>query len=206
VPSPAACTTRCRARVRYIAAGGYNTASGEGALVDGGFNSTGQRHFATIPGGYANSAAGTYSFAAGARASAAQPARSCGATAPTATRCSPRRARISSWRRRGVTFWTNAEHRRRDTRAGIRHVGLSERSQFEDRRCATRRCRSAGESRGVADRALELQVERGVRHVGPMAQDFYAAFGVGEDDKAHSPRSTKTASRSPRSRRCTPEC
>jgi hypothetical protein len=25
--------------------------------------------------------------------------------------------------------------------------------------------------------------ERGVRHVGPMAQDFHAAFGVGEDDK-----------------------
>jgi hypothetical protein len=25
--------------------------------------------------------------------------------------------------------------------------------------------------------------EHGVRHVGPMAQDFYAAFKVGEDDK-----------------------
>jgi hypothetical protein len=25
--------------------------------------------------------------------------------------------------------------------------------------------------------------ERGVRHVGPMAQDFYAAFHVGEDDR-----------------------
>jgi hypothetical protein len=25
--------------------------------------------------------------------------------------------------------------------------------------------------------------ERGVRHVGPMAQDFYAAFNVGEDDR-----------------------
>ena len=25
--------------------------------------------------------------------------------------------------------------------------------------------------------------ESGVRHVGPMAQDFYAAFGVGEDDR-----------------------
>jgi hypothetical protein len=24
--------------------------------------------------------------------------------------------------------------------------------------------------------------ERGVRHIGPMAQDFYAAFKVGEDD------------------------
>jgi hypothetical protein len=25
--------------------------------------------------------------------------------------------------------------------------------------------------------------ERGVRHLGPMAQDFYAAFRIGEDDK-----------------------
>ena len=25
--------------------------------------------------------------------------------------------------------------------------------------------------------------ERGVRHVGPMAQDFYAAFRAGEDDR-----------------------
>jgi hypothetical protein len=25
--------------------------------------------------------------------------------------------------------------------------------------------------------------ERGVRHVGPMAQDFYAAFKIGEDDR-----------------------
>ena len=25
--------------------------------------------------------------------------------------------------------------------------------------------------------------EHGVRHVGPMAQDFYAAFNVGEDDR-----------------------
>jgi hypothetical protein len=27
------------------------------------------------------------------------------------------------------------------------------------------------------------KTEPGVRHVGPMAQDFYAAFGVGEDDR-----------------------
>ena len=29
----------------------------------------------------------------------------------------------------------------------------------------------------------QYKTERGVRHVGPMAQDFYAAFGVGEDDR-----------------------
>ena len=34
-----------------------------------------------------------------------------------------------------------------------------------------------------SDQPLELQSEHGVRHVGPMAQDFYAAFGVGEDDR-----------------------
>jgi uncharacterized protein YceH (UPF0502 family) len=27
------------------------------------------------------------------------------------------------------------------------------------------------------------KTEPGVRHVGPMAQDFHAAFGVGEDDR-----------------------
>ena len=30
-------------------------------------------------------------------------------------------------------------------------------------------------------------------HLGPMAQDFYAAFGVGPDDKNTSPPSTKAA-------------
>jgi hypothetical protein len=31
--------------------------------------------------------------------------------------------------------------------------------------------------------AWQYKTERGVRHVGPMARDFYAAFGVGEDDR-----------------------
>jgi hypothetical protein len=29
----------------------------------------------------------------------------------------------------------------------------------------------------------QYKTERGVTHVGPMAQDFYAAFGVGEDNR-----------------------
>ena len=42
----------------------------------------------------------------------------------------------------------------------------------------------------VLDKVASLPISRwsyksehGVRHVGPMAQDFYAAFNVGEDDK-----------------------
>jgi len=30
--------------------------------------------------------------------------------------------------------------------------------------------------------------EDGIRHIGPMAQDFYAAFGTGRDDKGISSR------------------
>ncbi|MEO6913993.1 MAG: adenylate/guanylate cyclase domain-containing protein, partial [Candidatus Baltobacteraceae bacterium] len=44
----------------------------------------------------------------------------------------------------------------------------------------------------VLDRVASLPIsecsynsERGVQHVGPMAQDFYAAFGVGEDNRPH---------------------
>ena len=39
-----------------------------------------------------------------------------------------------------------------------------------------------------------------VRHMGPMAQDFRASFGLGDDDGRTTP-STRTASRWPRSRR-----
>jgi len=44
--------------------------------------------------------------------------------------------------------------------------------------------------------------ERAWRHVGPMAQDFYAAFGVAADDK-HSRRSRGRRAVGLRSRRCT---
>jgi hypothetical protein len=170
----------------YIAAGGYNTASGEGAVVDGGFNSTAHGTFATIPGGYANSAAGTYSFAAGARASAAQAGTfvwsdgSDGDTMLTSARAYQFLARASG----GVTFWTNA--------AGNVGVALSPGSgtwgSVSDRNMKTNV--ALLDDAAVLAKVDRLPIsrwsyksERGVRHVGPMAQDFYAAFGVGEDDK-----------------------
>lgn len=46
-------------------------------------------------------------------------------------------------------------------------------------------------AREVLERVLALQIsswsylwdQREVRHIGPMAQDFYAAFGLGIDDR-----------------------
>jgi hypothetical protein len=170
----------------YVAAGGYNTASGTGAVVDGGFNSTAAGTFATIPGGYVNSAAGTYSFAAGARASAAQTGTfvwsdgSDGDTILTSSRAYQFLARASG----GVTFWTNAA----STVGATLAPGSGTWASASDRNLKTDVARIDDDA--ILDKVATLPIERwsykserGVRHVGPMAQDFYAAFGVGEDDK-----------------------
>ncbi|HEX3469416.1 MAG TPA: tail fiber domain-containing protein [Candidatus Elarobacter sp.] len=170
----------------YIAAGGYNTASGTGAVIDGGFNSSASGTFATIPGGYVNSAAGTYSFAAGARASAAQTGTfvwsdgSDGDTILASSRAYQFLARASG----GVTFWTNAG----STVGATLAPGSGTWASASDRNLKTDVARI--DDAIVLDKVAALPIERwsykserGVRHVGPMAQDFYAAFGVGEDDK-----------------------
>jgi hypothetical protein len=170
----------------YVAAGGYNTASGVGAVIDGGFNSTAAGNFATIPGGYVNSAAGTYSFAAGARASAAQTGTfvwsdgSDGDAILTSTRAYQFLARASG----GVTFWTNAA----STVGAMLAPGSGTWASASDRNLKTDIARI--DDAAVLDKVATLPIERwsykserSVRHVGPMAQDFYAAFGVGEDDK-----------------------
>ena len=170
----------------YIAAGGYNTVSGTGAVIDGGFNSTATGSFATVPGGYVNSAAGTYSLAAGARASAAQTGTfvwsdgSDGDTILTSARAYQFLARASG----GVTFYTNAA----STVGAQLAPGSGTWSSASDRNLKTDVSRI--DDAAVLDKVAALPIarwsyksERGVRHVGPMAQDFYAAFKVGEDDK-----------------------
>jgi hypothetical protein len=170
----------------YIAAGGYNTVSGEGAVIDGGFNSTASGTFATIPGGYVNSAAGTYSFAAGARASAAQEGTfvwsdgSDGDTILTSSRAYQFLARASG----GFTLYTNAA----STVGAQLAAGSGTWASLSDRNVKTNI--APLDDAAVLDKVASLPISRwsyksehGVRHVGPMAQDFYAAFGVGEDDK-----------------------
>jgi hypothetical protein len=170
----------------YIAAGGYNTASGEGAVVDGGFNATASGTFSTIPGGYANNAAGTYSFAAGARASAAQNGTfvwsdgSDGDTVLASSRAYQFLARASG----GFTLYTNAA----STVGAQLAAGSGTWASLSDRNAKTNI--APLDDTAVLDEVATLPISRwsyktehGVRHVGPMAQDFYAAFKVGEDDK-----------------------
>ncbi|HZO93507.1 MAG TPA: tail fiber domain-containing protein [Candidatus Baltobacteraceae bacterium] len=170
----------------YIAAGGYNTASGEGAVVDGGFNSSASGTFATVPGGYVNSAAGTYSLAAGARASAAQTGTfvwsdgSDGDTILTSSRAYQFLARASG----GFTLYTNAA----STVGAQLAAGSGTWASLSDRNAKTNIVPLDDETVLAKLDALPIsrwsyKTEHGVRHVGPMAQDFYAAFNVGEDDR-----------------------
>jgi len=170
----------------YIAAGGYNTVTGEGAVIDGGFDSTASGAFGTIPGGYVNNAAGTYSFAAGARASAPYTGNfvwsdgSDGDTILTATKAYQFLARASG----GYTLYTNAA----GTVGAQLAAGSGTWASLSDRRVKTAIVPLDDDA--VLAKVATLPISRwsyksehGVRHVGPMAQDFYAAFKVGEDDR-----------------------
>ncbi len=172
----------------YIAAGGYNTASGEGAVVDGGFESTAAGTFATIPGGYLNSASAARTALRPARSAAPRTReRSCGATARTASPIltSSRTYQFLARASGGFTLYTNAdEHGWRAARAPVRERG--HRSATATRRRTSRLSTTPSVLAKVAALPISrwsYKTEHGVRHVGPMAQDFYAAFGVGEDDK-----------------------
>jgi hypothetical protein len=158
-----------------------------GAVVDGGFNSTAAGTFATIPGGYVNSAAGTYSFAAGARASASQTGTfvwSDGSDGDTYLCTSSGAYQFLARASGGFTFLTNAG----STVGAQLAAGSGTWASLSDRNVKTNIVPL--DDTTVLDKVAALPIsrwsyksERGVRHVGPMAQDFYAAFGVGEDDK-----------------------
>ena len=84
----------------------------------------------------------------------------------------------------GFTLWTNSTNSVGATLA----PGSGTWASASDRNLKTDVARI--DDAAVLDKVASLPISRwsyksehGVRHVGPMAQDFYAAFGVGEDDK-----------------------
>jgi uncharacterized small protein (DUF1192 family) len=84
----------------------------------------------------------------------------------------------------GYTLWTNAA----STVGATLAPGSGTWASASDRNMKTDVVRV--DDAAVLDKIASLPInrwsyitERGVRHVGPMAQDFYAAFGVGADDK-----------------------
>jgi hypothetical protein len=169
-----------------ITGGNANTVSGSAAVIGGGQGSYAEGAYATVPGGYDNNAAGELSFAAGFKSYARYAGSfvwsdyASGATLLESTEVNQFLARATG----GFTLWTNAAN----TVGAKLAPGSGTWASASDRNLKTDVARI--DDAAVLDKVAALPIERwsykserGVRHVGPMAQDFYAAFKVGEDDK-----------------------
>jgi trimeric autotransporter adhesin len=166
-------------------AGGYdNTASGLFASVAGGRLNIASATYATVPGGYLNIASGDFSFAAGRQAKATQSGSFVWGDS-TATNISPNApnqfiARASG----GVRFYSNAAA----TTGVFLPAGGGGWSNLSDR--SMKDNFAAVDSERILERVASMPIQRwnyksqdaSVKHIGPTAQDFAAAFGVGEND------------------------
>jgi hypothetical protein len=167
-----------------VGGGGYNQVSGYYATVGGGASNRASGDYATVAGGYSNEASGDYSFAAGRRAKANQ--AGCfvwGDSTGSDLACDVANAfivRASG----GVTMYTNAS-----ASTGVRvAAGGGSWSSVSDRALKANVLPVDGTD--VLARLAQVPVstwnyttqDPSIRHMGPMAQDFSAAFGLGEDD------------------------
>ncbi|MBW6474993.1 MAG: tail fiber domain-containing protein [Anaerolineaceae bacterium] len=167
-----------------IGGGSYNQASGTSSTIGGGLMNIASGNYSTVIGGEDNYATGDYSFAAGRSVRANYTGCFVWGDATSANvSCSGSNqwvARASG----GVTFYTSADL---STMVTVPAGGNS---------WATPSDRNLKENFEIIDKKALLDSLAGIpitdwnykaqdesiRHIGPMAQDFYAAFGVGEDD------------------------
>jgi len=91
------------------------------------------------------------------------------------------------------TRWADTDRDRRTARAVAlrRHPGVALRAALARRRGSSERVAPPTDMDDVMERLAALPVSvwtygfdhPSVRHLGPMAQDFAAAFGLGDDDR-----------------------
>jgi hypothetical protein len=167
-----------------VSGGNDNKATLEGATVSGGEHNSANGKFATVPGGLNNTASGQGSFAAGTLASAANQGSfvwsdSSGIAFDTA----PNQfiAKASG----GFTFYTAPDA----TAGAMLASGSGSWASLSDRNVKANFMLVDGEA--ILKRLAALPISTwnyqtqsdSVRHMGPMAQDFREAFGLGEDER-----------------------
>jgi hypothetical protein len=167
-------------------AGGYgNTASSEFSIVAGGVKNTASSEFSIVAGGADNTASGNYSFAAGrlAKASASGSFVWC---AYDGNECdSGAAANTFLVAVNGPIYMFD----------GFNGQGCSLHPGTSGWQCSSDRNLKSNirpiESRSVLEGVVHMPISQWSmkadtarnNHIGPMAQDFYAAFGLGDNDK-----------------------
>jgi len=176
-----------------VGGGQSNTASSSFAAVGGGVNNAASGSYSTVPGGYWNQAGGDYSFAAGRQAHVRSTALGDAATDNgtfvwadstdatfTSTAANQFLVRASG----GTSIYSDSGLTAGVTLAagGSAWAAVSDRNLKENF--------AEVDTRAVLDRLAETPIttwnyksqDDSIRHMGPMGQDFRAAFGIGEEE------------------------
>ena len=166
--------------------GGYYNGSGFGAAVSGGGSNIASGDYASVPGGLQNRADGNYSFAGGYRAQTNGTGVFAWADATGDTfgigLINSFNARASN----GFRFWTTSDITQN---IGARLLAnssalttLSDSTQKTDiRRADTKAVLEKVAQLTISEWRYKAQPDPTIRHMGPMAQDFWKAFRLGED-------------------------
>jgi hypothetical protein len=168
-----------------IAGGQNNVASGTYAVVGGGYQSTASGYAATVSGGQFNVASNSYSFAAGRRANAQHVSAFVWADSTDTNFASTAANQFNIRASGGVRIFSKSNLSTGVTLAANDGAwsSVSDHNAKTDFR--------AIDTLDILERLVTIPittwnykgVENPILHIGPMAQDFYAAFGVGMDDK-----------------------
>jgi trimeric autotransporter adhesin len=173
-----------------ICGGQGNTANGDRSSIGGGFNNTASGLRATVPGGEDNNAGGDYSFAAGLKAKINSSHNGAFLFAD-ATQSDFNSASSNEFAVRatgGVRFVTAVNGT--TPTAGVQLApGGSSWLTVSDRNAKTNF--HPVDIKLILKKLSEIPIDtwsyktqdNSIKHIGPMAQDFFSAFNVGEDNK-----------------------
>jgi hypothetical protein len=166
----------------YAAVGGgqYNSASGQIATVSGGYQNTASLGAATVGGGQDNTATGIGSFAAGQNATAGHNGSFVWGDGSGPARSTNTNQFIATVSNR-VGFYTSSGSC--TYFSGANWTCSSDRNLKENFTLVNKR--------EILERLGQIPITRwnmigqdpNVHHLGPVAQDFYAAFSLGQDDE-----------------------
>jgi len=169
-----------------ISGGARNSAGAQYAAVIGGYGNAATGQYAVIAGGDGNQASGTLSFAGGYHAGAVNNGSFVWSDYSSGSALvKDKAANQFVVRASGGTYVYSNEA----ATAGVKlAAGSGTWASSSDRNAKTDI--AVLDDASILAKVATLPIdewryksETGVRHVGPMAQDFYAAFGVGEDDR-----------------------
>ena len=181
--------------ISTVGGGNFNIADGAGANISGGQANTAGGNYSMIPGGFNNTAAGQFSLAAGTRARAMNSGSFVWGGDVNADISDTGANQFIVRAAGGVWLGTTSspvidqlDFLSTSTGAHLTLAGVwknnSDRASKEDFESIDRR--------DLLERVAALPISKwkykvegsNVHHVGPMAQDFAAAFGLGGDDRS----------------------